>query len=133
MRFNAVAEYAPGKTLLVADTLSRSPLASMSKANETESDVAYCVDSVVGAIPASTSKMDKIRKATAADVELQLVMQLIKNGWPDHPQTVPSNPRAYFQVRSELPEYRGLVLRGSRSVGRDPTKDPRRAPGACLV
>lgn len=116
MRFNAVAEYAPGKTLLVADTLSRSPLTNSSNVSETDSEVTHYVDSVVSAIPASTSKMDEIRQATAQDAEMLSVKQLIKNGWPDHSQSVPADARAYFQVRAELSEYSGLILKGSRIV-----------------
>ncbi|XP_054874059.1 uncharacterized protein K02A2.6-like [Amphiprion ocellaris] len=116
MRFNAVAEYAPGKTLLVADTLSRSPLTSSCSVSETDSEVTHYVDSVVSTIPASTSKMDEIRQATAQDTEMQSVKQLIKNGWPDHSQSVPADARAYFQTRAELSEYSGLISKGSRIV-----------------
>ena len=116
MRFNAVAEYAPGKTLLVADTLSRSPLTSSSSVSETDIEVAHYVESVVSTIPASTSKMDEIRQTTAQDTEMLSVKQMIKNGWPDHSQSVPADARAYFQVRAELSEYSGLILRGSRIV-----------------
>ena len=44
MRFNAKAEYAPGKTLVIADTLSRSPVQDSD--NTTDSVIAchvnYC-------------------------------------------------------------------------------------------
>ena len=116
MRFNPVAEYAPGKTLVIADTLSRSPLASTCAETDTHSDVACYVDSVVEGIPASSSKMDEIRTATAADAELLSVVKLIKKGWPEHLSNVPMDAREYVQVKSELSEHNGLVLRGSRIV-----------------
>lgn len=116
MRFNPVAEYAPGKTLIVADTLSRSPLASTCVETDTHTDVACYVASVMEGIPASTSKMEEIRAATPTDTELQSVMKLIKRGWPEHTSKVPIDVRAYVQVKSELSEYNGLVIRGSRIV-----------------
>lgn len=116
MRFNPVAEYAPGKTLVIADTLSRSPLASMCAETDTHSEVACYVDSVIEGIPASKSKMDEIRMATAADAELLSVVKLIKKGWPEHLSNVPMDAREYVQVKSELSEHNGLVLRGSRIV-----------------
>uniref|UniRef100_A0A3B1ITQ0 Gypsy retrotransposon integrase-like protein 1 n=1 Tax=Astyanax mexicanus TaxID=7994 RepID=A0A3B1ITQ0_ASTMX len=114
MRFNPIAEYAPGKTLIIADTLSRSPLACSDV--DTHSDVACYVASVVGGIPASPSKMDEIRTATSIDAELASVIKLIRTGWPEHLSSVPEAAREYIQVKSELSEYNGLVLRGSRIV-----------------
>ena len=116
MRFNPIAEYAPGKTLIIADTLSRSPLAGRGVETDTHSEVACYVASVVGGIPASPSKIDEIRTATSTDAELQSVMKLIKTGWPEHLSSVPESAREYIQVKSELSVYNGLVLRGSRIV-----------------
>lgn len=76
MRFNPIAECAPGKTLIVADTLSRSPLTSTCTETDTESEVTCYVASAMEAIPASKSKMDEIKMATAADTELLSVMKL---------------------------------------------------------
>lgn len=111
--FNAVAEYAPGKTLLFTDTLSRSPQAGVSKVSDTDSKVAFYVASIVGAIPTSKSKMQEIKDVTAADAELMYVMQLIRSGWPKPSQAVPNDAKAYIQVRAELSEYDNLVPRGS--------------------
>ncbi|KAK0145430.1 hypothetical protein N1851_015676 [Merluccius polli] len=116
MRFNPVAEYAPGKTLVVADTLSRSPLFSMWVETDTQSDVACYVASVVGAIPASQSKLDEMKMATASDANLQSVIKFIHTGWPEHISRVPVSIRAYVQVKAELSEHNGLVLRGCRIV-----------------
>lgn len=116
MRFNPVAEYAPGKTLVVADTLSRSPLSSTCTKMDTQSDVACYVASVVGAIPASQSKIDEMKIATASDANLQSVIKFIHAGWPEHISKVPVSIRAYVQVKAELSEHNGLVLRGCRIV-----------------
>uniref|UniRef100_A0A671U8K1 Gypsy retrotransposon integrase-like protein 1 n=1 Tax=Sparus aurata TaxID=8175 RepID=A0A671U8K1_SPAAU len=116
MRFNPIAEYAPGKTLIVADTLSRSPLTSTCTETDTESEVTCYVASMMEAIPASKSKMDEIKMAIAADTELLSVMKLVKRGWPEHITKVPMDARAYVQVKSELSEHDGLILRGSRIV-----------------
>lgn len=110
MRFNPVADYDPGKTLIVTGTLSRSPLTSTCAVTDS---VACYAASVVEVIPASTSKMDEIRMATAADTELLSVMKLVKRG---HIGKVPLAARAYVQVKSELSEHDGLILRRSRIV-----------------
>ncbi len=116
MRFNPLAEYAHGKTLIVADTLSRSPLASTCAETDVHSEVACYVASVVEGIPASTSKMDEIRRGTAADAQLQSVAKLIKTGWPEHLSGVPMDARVYTQVKSELSEHDSLILSRSRIV-----------------
>lgn len=41
IRFNAVGEYAPGKTLLVTDTLSHSPSATMGEVGNADSEVVF--------------------------------------------------------------------------------------------
>ncbi|KAL6491496.1 hypothetical protein MHYP_G00018410 [Metynnis hypsauchen] len=116
MRFNPIAEYAPGKTLIIADTLSRSPLADKGIALDTHSEVACYVASVVEGLPASQTIMDEFQAATSTDAELLSVMKLIRNGWPEHLSSVPDSAREYTQVKSELSVYDGLVLIGSRIV-----------------
>ena len=120
MRFNPVAEYTPGKTLVVADTLSRSPLSSTCAEMDTQSDGACYVAGVVGGIPASQSKMDMIK--TASDANLQSVIKFIHAGWPEHISKVPVSIREYVQVKAELSEHNGLVLRGCRIVVPQPMR-----------
>lgn len=54
MSFNVVAEYAPGKTLLVTDTLPGFAAASTKDTNRTDGEVAFYGASVFGGIPAAT-------------------------------------------------------------------------------
>lgn len=54
--------------------------------------------------------------AMAADAQLQSVAKLIKTGWPEHLSSVPLDAKDYVQVKSELSEHSGLILRGSRIV-----------------
>ncbi|KAJ8364934.1 hypothetical protein SKAU_G00137650 [Synaphobranchus kaupii] len=75
MRFNQVAEYAPGKTLVVADALSRSPQRETEHSGDSHTDVECYVAAVVSSVPASPQKMDSIRAETAADEQLQEVIR----------------------------------------------------------
>ena len=77
MRYKPVAEYVPGKTLVIADTLSRSPQTYTKETTDTHSDVACHVAAVMEGIPASPTKMDSLRKATSTDGELQTVIKFI--------------------------------------------------------
>ncbi|KAF7646289.1 hypothetical protein LDENG_00190540 [Lucifuga dentata] len=78
MRFKPLAEHVPGRTLVVADTLSRSPQAGAVEEANIHSNVECYVASVMAGNPASPSKLDSIRAATASDRELQSVMKLIR-------------------------------------------------------
>lgn len=116
MRYKPEVVYVPGKTLVVADALSRSPRSYTSELTDTHSDVECYIATVVQDIPASPSRMDRIKAATANDNELQAVIKLIRNGWPEYKDKVPQNVRAYVKVKSELTETNGLVIRGCRIV-----------------
>lgn len=89
MRFKPVAAYAPGKTLVVADRLSRSPLSHAEDGRDTHSEVECYIAAVMDSVPATPQKMDNIRAATAADEKSEY---------------------------SELSEYDGMVVRGSHIV-----------------
>ncbi|XP_033991872.1 uncharacterized protein K02A2.6-like [Trematomus bernacchii] len=116
MRYKPLAEHVPGKTLVVADTLSRSPLTHTKEETDTQEDVACYVATVIQGIPASPTRMENIRKETAADSELQAVIKLIRAGWPEYSSNVPLNIRDYTKVKNELSEADGLVIRGNRIV-----------------
>lgn len=116
MRFKPTAEYAPGKTLTVADTLSRSPLQCMENENDSHSDVACYIAAIVDNMPVTPNRLEAIQTATAADPSLQLVLQHIKTGWPEYIGNVPAAIREYFPIKNELSEFSGIVTRGSRMV-----------------
>lgn len=84
MRYKPVAEYVLEKTLLIADALSRSPQAYTKEVTDAHIEVECYVATVIQGIPASPSRMESIKMATAAVSELQSVIQLVRRGWPEH-------------------------------------------------
>lgn len=90
----------PGKTLLIADTLSRSPQTYTKEETDTHSEVECYVATVMQGVPASPSRMESIRLSTAADSDLQSVIKLMRNGWPENNGNVPLNIRAYTKVKN---------------------------------
>jgi len=100
----------------VADTLSRSPLQCLETETDIHSDVACYIAAIVDALPATPRRLKAIKTATAADCNLQLVLQYIKSGWPEYISQVPAAIREYFPMKAELSECNGIVIRGSRMV-----------------
>ena len=64
MRFNSQAEHVPGKQMLVADTLPRSPVKQEQEPDTIEDVLAY-VSLIESTRPATDTQMRKIREATA--------------------------------------------------------------------
>lgn len=90
MRFHIQAEYVPGKDLVIADMLSRSPLQSCSL-SDTEQDVTAYVDAVMQSQPVASKKICQVQEATAKDTMLTAAMQFCLDGWPDYIRDVPEN------------------------------------------
>ena len=80
MRFNPQAEYVPGKQMVVADTLSRSPCKLGQEPNTVE-DVLAFVDLVESTRPATSDQLKRIREASAKDAQLLKVMGFTLEGW----------------------------------------------------
>ena len=67
MRFRAKAEHEPGKELVVADALSRNPLAALSETSDTQENVQEYADAAEMERPGLPEKIGQIKLATASD------------------------------------------------------------------
>ena len=84
MRFRAKAEHVHGKELVVADTLSRNPLAALFETSDTQEDVKAYVDAAEMERPASPKKIEQIKCATASYPQLRRVLAYTVSGWPKY-------------------------------------------------
>lgn len=78
--------------------------------SSTEKEVDDHVNMIVESLPVSDSKIKQVCEETAADRELQTVMDNIQGDWPK------GSCSKYYHVRSELNVVNGLLLRGNRIV-----------------
>ena len=111
MRFNATAEHAPGKTLAVADALSRGPEQCQGD-GVCHEEVTATIEAVMDQVPAIPHRMAEVRQQNANDRQLQTVIGFIRSGWPDFESKVPESVKDFYKVRGELSEVEGLVTRG---------------------
>ena len=73
-RYNVTAEYAPGKDMVVADALSRSPL-NRESGNHLQQYVQDHDNEITSSWSASESKLSQIRKETQKDLNLKTAME----------------------------------------------------------
>ena len=114
MKYNATAEFVPGKLLTVADALSRKPVGP--GISTTDNDVEAYVCGIREMLPISDRRLAEVRTATEEDQDLQLVMRYTLTGWPRRTEDVLPSARSYHHIRNELSVADGLLLRGARIV-----------------
>ena len=117
MRFNAIAEYVPGKELIVADALSRSmnPGATGEMSELTQEVEMYIAD-IESLWPASDGMLQTIADQTQKDEELSQVASLITYKWPESIKDVPRTAQPYFGSRQCLTIAQGIIAYLDRIV-----------------
>ena len=114
MRFNVKARYVPGKDMLVADTLSRSPVSTTESSSREE--IQAHVSDVQSSWQVSDAGLAKIRAETLKDVNLKAAMEYTIHGWPQYKEDVQQAARDFFIIRGELSLHDGLLVKGDRIV-----------------
>ena len=113
MRFNTWVRHVPGKTLTIADALSRNPLPHTAEDEKRVEETEEYIANVAAGLPASVTQLEKIKQATSRDPLLQQIAKYMMDGWPES-VSLPAVP--YEQVRGELSVYDGMLLRGQCMV-----------------
>ena len=106
-------EYKPGKELVLPDMLSRAPVSSTVDDNM-EEEIALHVHLVRRTLPVTESKLEEIRRETAEDQSMRALSETIKYGWPETKGETPVSIHADWDVRDEMSQLNGVVLRGER-------------------
>ena len=113
MRFNPHVRHVPGKTLTIADALSRSPLPHTAEDEKRVEEIEMYIETVTKCLPASITQVERVKRSTAQDPLLQQIAAYVMDGWPAS-VSLPVVP--YEQVKGELSLYDGLLLRGQCMV-----------------
>ena len=102
--------------MYTADTLSRAvdPKAELNA--ETEEDIRVYVDAIVKSMPVTSNKRNQIVEETKKDDQLQELLGIIRDGWPETKQQCPVRVREYWNIRSELSEADGIIFKGTKIV-----------------
>ena len=79
-----------------------------------EEDITLHVHLLTSSLPVSKLKLEEIKDATADDQSLRELKETIKSGWPETKAQEPASIRVYWDVRSELSELDGIILKSER-------------------
>jgi len=114
MRYNGFAQFAPGKTLVLADLLSRKPL-EVQNDKDLETDVQFYALTATSHIPASKERMQLIRDQSRKDSLISQAIELTLNGWPKIHEICPGL-RELYHARGNLSVVDGLLMYDHRIV-----------------
>ena len=64
----------------------------------------------------SEERYEEFQKETKVDPELQAVLTMVRNGWPDTKQQVPIEARPYWTFLDEVATADGLLFKGTRLI-----------------
>ncbi|UYV81835.1 hypothetical protein LAZ67_20002653, partial [Cordylochernes scorpioides] len=116
LQFSFHIFHTPGKDLITADALSRQPLPGhLPEDEELQEEVEHFVRSIVLHQSTTDDRLAKIALNQKLEPTLQNVAFYSKNGWPAKCQLSPLE-RSFYDVRDEIGEENGLLMRGLRVV-----------------
>ena len=113
-RYNVTVQYARGKSITVADTLSRNGARDGNVSNEIGLDV--YVDAILKQMPVFDEKLEEIRKTIKDDNELQELQKYVQRGWPNAPKDLPATIRPYWNYRDEITVIDGIVFKSRKII-----------------
>ena len=112
-KYELYVNYKPGKTLFIADTLSRAPGSQTGNPEQTEEN--FYVHTIQN-LPITAPKIEEFKTETDNDKILQKLINIVKTGWPENKSSVDPQVREYWFIRHEISEQEGLLLRGERLI-----------------
>ena len=116
MRFKFTISHVLGKSLLVADELSRAPCAeAVDEDLLLQQETAAYVNIVVQNLPATEKQLERIRCHQEEDEECKLAAEYCRSGWPSR-QSLSGTMKLYYSVATEISVKDSLLMRGNRVV-----------------
>ena len=122
-KFDYTVRYKKGAEMYIADTLSRAvPVKKGGKAEEKEEIFQTSVEkeleeiNMAAHVAVSSTKLEELQKATKTDEDLQQLMTIVQEGWPEERKQVPFQLQAYFPFREEISFQNGLLFKGERII-----------------
>ena len=101
-KYSIFLEYSPGRTMKVADTLSRTYTSvGESQSEIDEAEMLHYVHSVIQTLPISDAMLQSLQSETAHDTTLQKLKEYTIKGWPSKTDLDPLLT-PYYQHRDDF-------------------------------
>jgi len=114
MHYDFEVFHSPGKDIIVADYLSRTPIqGNHIQTSDLPKEIETHVSTVVQHCGISDFTMAKIVESQQNDEECQKLKTLIMNGWSNK-KTLQTNIKQYFQYQDKLSINEGVIMYGPR-------------------
>ena len=108
-RYDIEFNYVPGSALVIADTLS----CAYPELNDSRHRIAqFSLDLICADIPEETCS--DVANAVIKDEESQLLMSVIKKGWPENKAVLHDLTKPYFAIRDTLSCDDNVIMKGER-------------------
>ncbi|UYV62687.1 K02A2.6-like [Cordylochernes scorpioides] len=114
MRYSYKIVHTPGKNLIVADALSRSPRMKV-ETQELEEELCAYVQQVVSFMPISDVRVKEIKESQDKDQVIQNIIKYTQEGWPER-TNVSMSESQYWPAKDDFSVENGILLKGSRYV-----------------
>ena len=108
--YDVEIRYIPGCKQVLADTLTEVAVPTGDSEDYEE------FQEINMALSVSEERYEEFQKGTKVDPELQAVLTMVRNGWPDTKQQVPLEARPYWTFRDEVATVDGLLFKGTRLI-----------------
>ena len=112
-KYDYTLGYKSRKELVLPDMLSRAPLSKTSDDN-IEDEIALHIKLISSNLPFSKSKLEEVRDETSNDESMRQLKETITSGWPETRAEAPASTLPYWDVRDQLSEIDGIILKGER-------------------
>ena len=118
-KYSLSVKYCPGKQIFIADMLSRAYLKEvMDEGYSYVSQLQSGIEAINHAehVRMKESTHYQVKKASQCDQTLQVLMNTVLTGWPEHKQDTPICIHSYWNYRDEITAQDGILYRGSRVI-----------------
>ncbi|UYV81622.1 K02A2.6-like [Cordylochernes scorpioides] len=125
-RYNLEVKYKPGKQMYISDCLSRKYIMKTGERNELNFEVYLNDDKsiyqeienikLIEFVNISTATAEQIRQQNCKNQTMQVLVNLIRKGWPESKYKVPREAMEYWKFRDELTEQDGIIYKGQKVI-----------------
>ena len=116
-KYNLKVRYVTGKFLYIADTVSRAfNQSNVVTNNDMHYEMEHFTYSVITNLPIFEVKLMELRELNYSDLTMQMLHKYGREGWPEHKRNVPSSLKSFWDVRNDIDDTDGTLLKDNRLV-----------------